>query len=105
MVTVVAGSTRDTSARRRNEEALRQADRRKDEFLAMLAHELRNPLAAVANAASLLTSENGEDQSWAAGVIARQIAAAREGENAMAAPHINPPFRADHVGSSGVRFR
>jgi PAS domain S-box-containing protein len=71
-VTVVAGSTRDTSARRRNEEALREADRRKDEFLAMLAHELRNPLAAVANAASLLTSPNGEDQNWAAGVIARQ---------------------------------
>jgi signal transduction histidine kinase/CheY-like chemotaxis protein len=71
-VSVVAGSTRDTSARRRNEEALRQADRRKDEFLAMLAHELRNPLAAVANAASLLSSENGEDQTWAAGVIARQ---------------------------------
>jgi signal transduction histidine kinase len=49
------------------------ADRRKDEFLAMLAHELRNPLAAVANAASLLTSSNaGEDQEWAKGVIARQ---------------------------------
>jgi len=71
-VTVVAGSTRDTSDRRRNEEALRQADRRKDEFLAMLAHELRNPLAAVANAASLLTSSSAEDFDWAAGVIARQ---------------------------------
>ena len=46
---MVAGSTRDTSERRRNEEALRNADRRKDEFLAMLAHELRNPLASVAN--------------------------------------------------------
>jgi signal transduction histidine kinase/ActR/RegA family two-component response regulator len=49
------------------------ADRRKDEFLAMLAHELRNPLAAVANAASLLiNSSAGEDHEWAKSVIARQ---------------------------------
>lgn len=37
-------------------EALRQADRMKDEFLAMLAHELRNPLAAIVNAATVLGS-------------------------------------------------
>lgn len=48
------------------------ADRRKDEFLAMLAHELRNPLAAVANAASLLITSTPEDREWAAGVITRQ---------------------------------
>ena len=36
------------------EEALREADRRKDEFLAMLAHELRNPLAPILNAVQLL---------------------------------------------------
>lgn len=47
------------------------ADRRKDEFLAMLAHELRNPLAAVASAASLLNS-SAEDREWAREVIARQ---------------------------------
>ncbi len=34
--------------------ALREADRRKDEFLAMLAHELRNPLAPISNANELL---------------------------------------------------
>jgi signal transduction histidine kinase/ActR/RegA family two-component response regulator len=38
----------------RAEEALRQADTRKDEFLAMLAHELRNPLAPISAAAELL---------------------------------------------------
>jgi signal transduction histidine kinase len=38
----------------RAEEALRLADRRKDEFLAMLAHELRNPLAPISAAAQLL---------------------------------------------------
>jgi signal transduction histidine kinase len=42
-------------------ERLREADRRKDEFLAMLAHELRNPLAAISNATHLarLTREAG----------------------------------------------
>ena len=39
---------------RRSEEQLRQADRKKDEFLATLAHELRNPLAPIGNAAALL---------------------------------------------------
>lgn len=39
---------------RDNEERLREADRRKDEFLAMLAHELRNPLAPIRTAAQLL---------------------------------------------------
>jgi signal transduction histidine kinase/ActR/RegA family two-component response regulator len=37
-----------------SQDALREADRRKDEFLAMLAHELRNPLAPIANAVKLL---------------------------------------------------
>jgi PAS domain S-box-containing protein len=44
----------DITERRRAEEALREADRRKDEFLAMLAHELRNPLAPIRNALHLL---------------------------------------------------
>ncbi len=41
----------------RTEAALRESDRRKDEFLAMLAHELRNPLAPIANAVRLLDKE------------------------------------------------
>jgi signal transduction histidine kinase/ActR/RegA family two-component response regulator len=44
----------DVSARKQAEEALKGADRRKDEFLAMLAHELRNPLAPISSAAQLL---------------------------------------------------
>jgi PAS domain S-box-containing protein len=54
--------------RQRLEEELRQrleelaaADRTKDEFLAMLAHELRNPLAAIANAGHLLDRKGGSD--------------------------------------------
>jgi PAS domain S-box-containing protein len=57
----------------RQTEALRDADQRKDEFLAMLAHELRNPLASVANAATLIKSaEDPESHAWAAEVIERQ---------------------------------
>jgi PAS domain S-box-containing protein len=45
---------RDISAQKRAEQALREADRRKDEFLATLAHELRNPLAPIRNALHIL---------------------------------------------------
>jgi PAS domain S-box-containing protein len=45
---------RDFSARRLAEEQLRQADRRKDEFLAILSHELRNPLAPIRMAVAML---------------------------------------------------
>src|SRR5262249_44922477 len=44
----------DLIERLRTEEALKEADRRKDEFLAMLAHELRNPLAPIRNAVQVL---------------------------------------------------
>ncbi|HEX7880535.1 MAG TPA: PAS domain S-box protein [Candidatus Eisenbacteria bacterium] len=43
------GTNTDVTALREMEDALREADRRKDEFLAMLAHELRNPLAPLRN--------------------------------------------------------
>jgi PAS domain S-box-containing protein len=51
LFTVIA---RDISERRRAEAELREADRRKDEFLGMLAHELRNPLAAGMTAGEVL---------------------------------------------------
>lgn len=44
----------DISERKNAELSLREADRRKDEFLAMLGHELRNPLAPLSNAVALL---------------------------------------------------
>ena len=53
----------DTSERFRAERALREADQRKDEFLAMLAHELRNPLAPIRNAAQILARKFIRDRS------------------------------------------
>jgi PAS domain S-box-containing protein len=51
---VMTGACADVTERRQKEEALRTADRQKDEFLGMLAHELRNPLAPMAYSAALL---------------------------------------------------
>jgi PAS domain S-box-containing protein len=63
----------DLTEVRAAERALREADVRKDEFLAMLAHELRNPLAAVSNAAAVLDARgDAEGEAWAREVIARQ---------------------------------
>lgn len=65
----------DISERRRAENRLREADRRKDEFLAMLAHELRNPLAPIVSAVELMELiglPEGELQ-WCKQVIERQV--------------------------------
>ncbi|MGE5450710.1 MAG: PAS domain-containing protein [Acidobacteriota bacterium] len=48
------GISRDITARKQADEALRESDRRKSEFLAMLSHELRNPLAPIHNALHLI---------------------------------------------------
>jgi signal transduction histidine kinase len=55
-------------------QAIRDADRRKDQFLATLAHELRNPLAPVLQAAGIARTRGiGEEKlAWALGVIERQ---------------------------------
>jgi len=52
----MVGICMDITARKNAEEELRESDRRKDEFLGMVSHELRNPLFAIANAASVLES-------------------------------------------------
>ena len=65
----------DVTERREAVDKLRDADRRKDEFLAMLAHELRNPLAPIASAAEILSLPSpGESLVRRTGeVIRRQV--------------------------------
>jgi signal transduction histidine kinase/CheY-like chemotaxis protein len=55
------GAASDITERKTAEEKLRESDRRKDEFLAMLAHELRNPLAPIGAAADLLQRARPEE--------------------------------------------
>jgi PAS domain S-box-containing protein len=57
---VIGGHVGQFIERRRAETALRDADRRKDEFLAMLAHELRNPLAPIVSALAILKRSDQE---------------------------------------------
>ena len=65
----------DITARRKAEEEMRQGNRRKDEFLAMLAHELRNPLAPIAAAADLLRLAQPDDARVrkSSEIISRQV--------------------------------
>ncbi|KQW51341.1 MULTISPECIES: ATP-binding protein [unclassified Roseateles] len=71
----LSGISFDMTERKRMEESLRDADRRKDEFLAMLAHELRNPLAPIRNAAELMlrTTAPGATERRAVEIINRQV--------------------------------
>src|SRR5205814_9229616 len=65
---------RDVTERKRAEAAREQESRRKDEFLAMLAHELRNPIAAISNAVQLLLRPGAEGLlEWSKEVIDRQV--------------------------------
>jgi two-component system, chemotaxis family, CheB/CheR fusion protein len=65
---------RDVTARKRTEAELKEAARRKDEFLAMLAHELRNPLAPIRNAVEILRESTPVPQhQWATEVLERQV--------------------------------
>jgi PAS domain S-box-containing protein len=68
------GTVHDVTEQQRAEQELREANRRKDEFLAMLAHELRNPLAPVLNAVQLLRQPgaNTAVHDWARDVLERQ---------------------------------
>jgi PAS domain S-box-containing protein len=69
------GTNTDITEQRQAEAALKEADHRKNEFLAMLAHELRNPLAPIHNAVQVLrlTGGNGEAVASASAMMERQV--------------------------------
>lgn len=71
----VVGVCEDITQQKRAEKMLREEERRKDDFLAMLVHELRNPLAPMRSAADLLMhcAPSREDNFKARDIIARQL--------------------------------
>ncbi|SIO29544.1 PAS domain S-box-containing protein [Singulisphaera sp. GP187] len=81
LIDIVTRTATIAIERKRFEDELHQrnaqlidADRRKNVFLAMLAHELRNPLSSISNAAQLLREDpTGEHRGWANDVLDRQV--------------------------------
>ncbi|MGY6216834.1 PAS domain-containing protein [Methylolobus aquaticus] len=74
-VTGVLVMATDITDRKLAEAALQDADRRKDEFLATLAHELRNPMAPIGNAVQILQTDgiDGPTRAWCCQLIERQV--------------------------------
>lgn len=91
-----------------SEAKLKEANRRKDEFLATLAHELRNPLAPVRNAMQILRLKGSlaPDSQWASDIIDRQVRAmSRLIDDLMDAARINQgkiELRLERVGLARV---
>ncbi len=65
----------DINERKQSADMLKEIDHRKDEFLAMLAHELRNPLAPISNAVHIMKLSNLDESrlAWCRDVIGRQV--------------------------------
>ena len=74
LLDILARQAADLLERMMTEERLRESDRRKEEFLATLAHELRNPLAPILNAVKYLelVAPDAPEMRWAREVIVRQ---------------------------------
>ena len=74
-VLFVAATGNDVTERRQMEDTLREQDRRKDEFLALLAHELRNPLAPLRNGLQVmrLAADDANAVSQARAMMDRQL--------------------------------
>lgn len=65
---------REIAERERAEQALSQSMKRKDEYIAILAHELRNPLSAIHNAVMVMQMPSApEQQTWAHELLQRQV--------------------------------
>jgi PAS domain S-box-containing protein len=68
-----AAIVEDITEHKLAEQALQDADRIKDEFIATLAHELRNPLAPMQTAVDVLRCQDPSQTEWCHGVLERQV--------------------------------
>jgi PAS domain S-box-containing protein len=70
------GVVMDITERKQLEQVMREADRKKDDFIAIVAHELRNPLAPIRNALHVLrhSGTDGASAAWCHEVLERQVA-------------------------------
>lgn len=75
LVSANAKLVEEIAERERVEQALNQSAKRKDEYIAILAHELRNPLSAIHNAAQVMQLEKSTEQqfNWARDLLHRQV--------------------------------
>jgi PAS domain S-box-containing protein len=75
LLDILARQAADLIERRHAEDALRESDRRKDEFLAILSHELRNPLAPIGYAAEIMKKSEriSPELQWVREVLDRQV--------------------------------
>ncbi|MGZ3319184.1 MAG: ATP-binding protein, partial [Isosphaeraceae bacterium] len=73
MMDLLAREAADLIEHRQREEALREANRSKDEFLAMLGHELRNPLSPIVTALQILKQPGSSQHARALEVVDRQV--------------------------------
>jgi signal transduction histidine kinase len=75
LIATNAQLTREVAERERAEQALSQSARRKDEYIAILAHELRNPLSAIHNAVQVMQLESASEKqfAWAQDLLQRQV--------------------------------
>lgn len=69
------GTLTDITGKKRAEREMEEANQRKDEFLAMLAHELRNPLAPIRNAIEIIRSSKSDPEriDWTCEIMERQV--------------------------------
>lgn len=76
MVVGASKIARDITERRRAEQILRESNQRRDAFLALLGHELRNPLAAISSSLAVIRKAGGDSASMTAAeeVVDRQVA-------------------------------
>ncbi len=99
LATGVAVTLIDITTRKRAEQRLREADRRKDEFIALLAHELRNPLAPISSGIEILRRRDLDPS------IAERITATMARQAAQLVRLIDDLLDVSRISSGRLRLR